>query len=136
MERLIKQLKTTELSAFLSLIQFEKDWNPHGTNDNHRYEDLFNEISKAHEATVRKKKQEVFLLKHERFYGECVTKAREDEGYPGKMSVVPKSSEGTITFKMDKGSQCGQSKTGPIYCQNGFTVEVELVKGCYEEDDW
>ena len=71
MERLIEQLKTTELSAFLSLIQFEKDWNPHGTNDNHRYEDLFNEISKAHEATVRKKKQEVDLLLRKRFYEEC-----------------------------------------------------------------
>ena len=60
---LAELLKTTELSAFLSLIQFEKDWNPHGTNDNHRYEDLFNEISKAHECNVRKMKQELAMLR-------------------------------------------------------------------------
>ena len=52
-----------EQGAFLSLIQFEKDWNPHGTNDNHRYEDLFKAIVKAHECNVRKMKQKLEILR-------------------------------------------------------------------------
>ena len=53
------------------------------------------------------------------------------------MSIVPKSGEGTITFKMDnESSRVGQAKLGPINCRNGFTVEVELVKGWDNDNDW
>ena len=42
-----KQLVLAQQACFLSLIQLEKDRNPHGTNDNHRYEDLREEIAKS-----------------------------------------------------------------------------------------
>ena len=42
-----KQLVLAQQACFLSLIQLEKDRNPHGTNDNHRYVDLREEIAKS-----------------------------------------------------------------------------------------
>ena len=40
-----KQLVLAQQACFLSLIQLEKDQNPGGENDNHRYEDLRAEIA-------------------------------------------------------------------------------------------
>ena len=49
-----KQLVLAQQSCLLSLIQLEKDRNPHGTNDNHRYEDLREEIAKAGQQRIKK----------------------------------------------------------------------------------
>ena len=49
-----KQLVLAQQACFLSLIQLEKDRNPHGTNDNHRYEDLREEIAKSGQKRIDK----------------------------------------------------------------------------------
>ena len=48
-----KQLVLAQQACFLSLIQLEKDRNPHGTNDNHRYEDLRGELAKSAEQQTK-----------------------------------------------------------------------------------
>ena len=48
-----KQLVLAQQACFLSLIQLEKERNPHGTNDNHRYEDLRDEIIKIGEHAIK-----------------------------------------------------------------------------------
>ena len=54
-----KQLVLAQQSCLLSLIQLEKDRNPHGTNDNHRYEDLREEIAKAGQQRIKSLKTEL-----------------------------------------------------------------------------
>ena len=49
-----KQLVLAQQACFLSLIQLEKERNPHGTNDNHRYEDLREEIAKSGQQRIKK----------------------------------------------------------------------------------
>ena len=44
-----KQLLLAQQACFLSLIQLDKDRNPNGGNQNHRYEDLRKEIAKRAE---------------------------------------------------------------------------------------
>ena len=44
-----KQLLLAQQACFLSLIQLDKDRNPSGDNQNHRYEDLRKEIAKCAE---------------------------------------------------------------------------------------
>jgi len=44
-----KQLLLAQQACFLSLIQLDKDRNPNGGNQNHRYEDLRKEIAKCAE---------------------------------------------------------------------------------------
>ena len=46
-------------ACFLSLIQLEKERNPHGTNDNHRYEDLREEIAKSGQQRIKKAEVEL-----------------------------------------------------------------------------
>ena len=48
-----KQLVLAQQACFLSLIQLEKERNPHGTNDNHRYEDLRDEMVKMLEHAIK-----------------------------------------------------------------------------------
>ena len=48
-----KQLVLAQQACFLSLIQLEKERNPHGTNDNHRYEDLRAEIARCAEHKIK-----------------------------------------------------------------------------------
>ena len=48
-----KQLVLAQQACFLSLIQLEKERNPHGTNDNHRYEDLRDEMVKMLEYVIK-----------------------------------------------------------------------------------
>ena len=54
-----KQLVLAQQACFLSLIQLEKERNPHGTNDNHRYEDLREEIAKSGQQKIKKYKMEL-----------------------------------------------------------------------------
>ena len=56
-----KQLVLAQQACFLSLIQLEKDRNPHGTNDNHRYEDLREEIAKSGQQSITKFKNELAM---------------------------------------------------------------------------
>ena len=54
-----KQLVLAQQACFLSLIQLEKDRNPQGTNDNHRYEDLREEIAKSGQQKIKKYEYEL-----------------------------------------------------------------------------
>ena len=54
-----KQLVLAQQACFLSLIQLEKERNPHGTNDNHRYEDLRDEMVKMGEHAIINAKNEL-----------------------------------------------------------------------------
>ena len=56
-----KQLVLAQQACFLSLIQLEKDRNPQGTNDNHRYEDLREEIAKSGQQSITKFKNELAM---------------------------------------------------------------------------
>ena len=57
-----KQLVLAQQACFLSLIQLEKDRNPHGTNDNHRYEDLREEIAKSGQKRIQKSDGALFVF--------------------------------------------------------------------------
>ena len=48
-------------ACFLSLIQLEKDRNPQGTNDNHRYEAQREEIAKSRRQSITKFKNELAM---------------------------------------------------------------------------
>ena len=41
-------LELTKQAAYLSLLEFEAEWNPDGDNDSHLYEDERDELVKAH----------------------------------------------------------------------------------------
>ena len=54
-----KQLLLAQQACFLSLIQLDKDRNPSGGNQNHRYEDLREEIVKSGQQRIKKAEEKL-----------------------------------------------------------------------------
>ena len=83
-----KQLVLAQQACFLSLIQLEKERNPHGTNDNHRYEDLREEIAKSGQQKIKKYKMEL-EIRHAPYKCKC----------QDKVTAVPNPQAQTINIK-------------------------------------
>ena len=93
-----------------------------------RLNDLQRELAGWGHGRIEKKRKELAML-----HTYLLTETRADEG---TMTAIPKPEDGTVTFKMDPESKCGDGKTGPISCESSFTVEVTLVRGCDDNDNW
>ena len=85
-----------------------------------RLNDLQRELAGWGHGRIEKKRKELAMLLP---YHLIKTNAEE-----GTMTAIPKPEDGTVTFKMDPESRDGQGKTGPISCEEGFTVEVTPIR--------
>ena len=111
-------------ACFLSLIQLEKDRNPHGTNDNHRYEDLREEIAKSGQQKIKKYKMELEMRLAP--FTQCEAN--------DTMKVTSNPELATINFKVTE--DMGAARTGFIPCENGFTAEVRVITPKPGSTDW
>ena len=93
-----------------------------------RLNDLQRELAGWGHGRIEKKRKELAMRRA------CLLTETTTE--VGTMTAIPKPEDGTVTFKMDPESEYGDGKTGPISCEEGFTVEVTLVKGRDILDNW
>ena len=111
-----KQLLLAQQACFLSLIQLDKDRNPSGGNQNHRYEDLREEIVKSGQQKIKKYKMELEMRLAP--FTQCETN--------DSMKVTSNPELATINFECPNNDDA-VARTGFIPCENGFTAEVRVL---------
>ena len=119
-----KQLLLAQQACFLSLIQLDKDRNPSGDNQNHRYEDLREEIVKSGQQKINTLKIELHSYAYQ-----CKCTDR--------VTAVTNPQAQTVNIKHTGDFAWGHSgRTGFIPCENGFTAEVRVLTPQPGYTDW